>query len=92
MERPVGTLYVANLPWSTTEDELQSLFAEHVEVVDVRVIQDPLTGRSRGFGFVEVDGPDAVALAVSRLNGCEFNGRKLLVTAARKDRGARRGD
>ena len=84
MARHISTVYVANLPWETTEDQLHALFAEHVTVVDVRVIQDPQTGRSRGFGFVEVDGDGAVDKAVSCLNGCSFKGRQLLVAAARE--------
>jgi RNA recognition motif-containing protein len=87
VERDIHTIYVANLPWGTTEDELQALFAEHVTIVDVRVIQDPHTGRSRGFGFVEVEGADDVEKAVASLNGCDLSGRKLLVTPARERRG-----
>jgi len=79
-------MYVANLPWSTTEDELVTLFAEHVPVVGVRVIQDKETGRSRGFAFVEVDGPEAMQKAVSCFNGCDYRGRKLTVTPARNKR------
>jgi RNA recognition motif-containing protein len=79
-------MYVANLPWTMTEDELVTLFAEHVPVVGVRVIQDTKTGLSRGFGFVEVDGPEAMHKAVSCLNGCDYRGRKLIVSAARPKR------
>ena len=86
VEQDIGTVYVANLPWTTTEDELQAIFAQHVSVVDVRVIQDKETGRSRGFGFVEVRGPGAVEKAVACLNDCELNGRKLLVSPARQPR------
>lgn len=86
MDRDIGTVYVANLPWMTTEDELHALFAQHVPVVSVRVIQDKETGRSRGFGFVEVEGDDAVDKACATLNGCDFSGRKLLVTPARQKR------
>ncbi len=90
MQRHIGTIYVANLPWTTTEDDLQALFAQHVSVVDVRVIQDKLTGRSRGFGFVEVEGEGAVEKAVSCLNGYSLNGRQLLVSSARQKRGWQR--
>ncbi len=86
MERHVATVYVANLPWRTTEDELEGLFAEFGPVVDVRVIQDPVTGRSRGYGFVELDGAQSVQRAVTSLNGREFNGRRLLVSPARPKR------
>jgi RNA recognition motif-containing protein len=84
--RDIRTVYVANLPWSTTEDELAKLFADHVPVVGVRVIQDKETGRSRGFAFVEVEGPEDVDKAVSCLNGCVYRGRKLIITAARDKR------
>lgn len=83
MARDIRTIYVANLPWSTTEDELAGLFAEFVPVVSVRVIQDKHTRRSRGFGFVEVDGPEALEKACRCLDGCDYGGRKLLVTPAR---------
>lgn len=86
MARDIRTVYVANLPWSATEDDLATLFAEHVPVVGVRVIQNRETGRSRGFAFVEVDGPEAMHKAVSCLNGCDFRGRKLSVTPARPKR------
>jgi RNA recognition motif-containing protein len=86
VERHIGTIYVTNLPWTTTEDELHELFAQHLPVVDVRVIQDKQTGRSRGFGFVEVEGAEAVDKAVSCLNGCQFKGRQLVVTPARQRR------
>jgi RNA recognition motif-containing protein len=76
-------VYVANLPWRTTEDDLAVLFAEFGRVVDVRVIQDPTTGQSRGYGFVELDDADAAKRAVASLNGREYNGRRLLASVAR---------
>jgi RNA recognition motif-containing protein len=78
-----ATVYVGNLPWSTTEDDLAALFAEFCSVVDVRVIQDRLTGRSRGYGFVELPSPEDVARVVRALNGRRFNGRILVVSPAR---------
>ena len=86
MERHAATVYVANLPWRTTEDELGGLFSEFGPVVDVRVIQDPVTGRSRGYGFVELEGAESADQAVAALNGHEFNGRRLLVSPARPKR------
>ena len=86
VDRNIGTVYVANLRWRTTEDELHALFAQHVPVAFVRVIQDKETGRSRGFGFVEVEGDSAVEKACATLNGCDCSGRKLLVTPARQKR------
>ncbi len=86
MERHAATVYVANLPWRTTEDELGELFATFGPVVDIRVIQDPVTGRSRGYGFVELEGAESAEQAVAALNGREFNGRRLLVSPARPKR------
>ena len=76
------TLYVGNLPWSTTEDELAQAFAAHVEVKGCRIITDRETGRSRGFGFVEVADED-VERAVSAVNGTQLDGRDIIVNEAR---------
>jgi RNA recognition motif-containing protein len=76
-------IYVGNLPFSATEDEIRRLFAEHGEVIDVSLPQDRDTGRPRGFGFVEM--PDADAdKAVQALDGREFGGRALRVNEARE--------
>jgi hypothetical protein len=84
--RHIGTVYVANLPWRTTEDDLASLFRQFGRVVDVRVIQDPATGRSRGYGFVELADPESVRQAVVALDGHEYRGRRLVVSPARPKR------
>ena len=86
MSRYTATLYVANLPWRTTEDDLAALFAEFGPVVDVRIIQDPSTGRSRGYGFVELTDPGFTRAAVDALNGRDYNGRRLVVSHARPKR------
>ncbi|MDP2857229.1 MAG: RNA-binding protein [Bacillota bacterium] len=78
----IKTLYVGNLPWATTEDELAKAFAEFVEVKGCRIITDRETGRSRGFGFVEVDEVDAEK-AVQSMNGNALSGREILVNEAR---------
>jgi len=78
-----ATAYVANLPWRATEDDLASLFSTYGTVVDVRIIQDPATGRSRGYGFVDFAHPDSVREAVAALNGRDFRGRSLIVSPAR---------
>jgi len=84
VSRHTATVYIGNLPWQATEDDLAALFAEEFgPVIDVRVIQDPITGRSRGYGFVELPSHEHVPRAVASLNGCEFNGRALVVSAAR---------
>jgi RNA recognition motif-containing protein len=85
------TLYVGNLPWSTTEEELKNMFASHGNVISARIISDRNTGRSRGFGFVEVD-DGSVEKMISALNGYEFKGRKIIVNEAkpREERPQRR--
>ena len=81
-------LYVGNLPFSATEDEIKQLFGQHGEVHSVALIMDRETGRPRGFGFIEMD-DGAVAAAISALNGHEMDGRNLRVNEAqeRKPRG-----
>ena len=74
-------LYVGNLSFETTESELQALFGQAGSVETVRIITDRETGRSKGFGFVEMQtGGDE---AIAEMNGKEFNGRALTVNAAR---------
>jgi RNA recognition motif-containing protein len=79
-------LYVGNLPFNTTEDELRELFGQHGNVQSVRVVTDRETGRSRGFAFVEMDA-DAAETAIRALNGTQLGGRALRVNEAH-DRGA----
>ena len=74
-------LYVGNLPWKATEQELHDLFSQYGQVNSVKIISDRETGRSRGFGFVEMeDGGDE---AMQNLNGAEFGGRNIRVNEAR---------
>ncbi|WP_153556795.1 RNA recognition motif domain-containing protein [Roseimaritima sediminicola] len=82
-------IYVGNLSFKTTADELRDVFGEHGEVVSASVVSDRETGRSRGFAFVEMtDGADS---AIDALNGQEFGGRTLTVNEARprEERGGR---
>jgi RNA recognition motif-containing protein len=79
----VKKIYVGNLPWSTTEAELQDMFAPFGAVHSVAVITDRETGRSRGFGFIEMDQGDAEK-AISELNGREIEGRALRVNEAQE--------
>jgi RNA recognition motif-containing protein len=76
-------IYVGNLPFSATEDEIRRLFATHGEVIDVSLPQDRDTGRPRGFGFVEMGDADADK-AVQALDGKDFGGRSLRVNEARE--------
>lgn len=76
------SIYVGNLPWSATEDEIHSLFAAHGNVLSVKLVTDRETGRARGFAFVEMDDADAAA-AVEALDNSSFGGRTLRVNEAR---------
>ena len=76
-------LYVGNLSFKTTEDELRSTFGQFGSVTDVYVAMDKMTGRSRGFGFVEMADDSAADEAVNKLNGSELDGRKIVVSEAR---------
>ena len=75
-------LYVGNLSFQTTETELNDLFAQAGQVETVRIITDRDTGRSKGFGFVEMSG-DGAEKAIAQFNGSDFNGRALTVNEAR---------
>ena len=82
-------LYVGNLPFSASEDEVRELFAQHGTVISVNLINDRDTGRPRGFGFVEMEDHTA---AMSALDGYEMDGRNLRVNIAEeKRRDANRG-
>ena len=75
-------LYVGGLPYTTTQDELQEAFAQTGAVVSASIITDKMTGRSRGFGFVEME-DDAAMTAIEKFDGQDFEGRKLTVNEAR---------
>jgi RNA recognition motif-containing protein len=77
-------IYVGNLPWSTTSADLEAMFAPHGAVRSAEVISDRETGRSRGFGFVEMETDDGLQAAINALNGHEINGRPLTVNEARE--------
>jgi RNA recognition motif-containing protein len=76
-------LYVGGLPYSTTENQLQELFATHGSVQSARIITDKLTGRSKGFGFVEMASASEAQEAIRALDGKDFDGRNLTVNEAR---------
>jgi cold-inducible RNA-binding protein len=76
-------LYVGGLPYSTQEDALKELFAQAGSVTSAVIIMDKMTGRSKGFGFVEMSSAEEAANAISMFNDKEFEGRKLTVNEAR---------
>ncbi|MDX1691766.1 MAG: RNA-binding protein [Acidimicrobiia bacterium] len=79
-------IYVGNLPFSTDSDGLRGLFAEYGEVTSAQVITDRDTGRSRGFGFVEMADDDAAQKAINEMNGSSVDGRQLTVNTAKPRR------
>ena len=86
-------LYVGNLSFRVTSDELQDYFAGAGEVQSANIVMDRETGRSRGFGFVEMGSEDAANAAIAQFNGQEFDGRNMVVNEARprEDRGGSGG-
>lgn len=86
-------LYVGNLPYDTGDSKLQELFEEYGSVQSAQVIMDRETGRSKGFGFVEMGSDDEARAAINGMNGKEIGGRALTVNEARprEDRGGRGG-
>jgi RNA recognition motif-containing protein len=85
------TLYIGNLPWAVTPEDLTNAVQQYAEVISSRVATDRETGRSRGFGFVEVPADKAEEI-INALNGAEWAGRQLTVNEAqpRPERGPRR--
>jgi len=85
-------IYVANIPWKASDQQLKDLFAQYGDVVSAKIIMDKVTQRSRGFGFVEM-GDDAGRNAINELNGRDFLGKNLVVNEARprEERPARSG-
>ena len=76
-------LFVGGIPWATTSDDLQALFSQHGTVASATVITDKMTGRSRGFGFVEFENDAEADAAANALNNTDYNGRTLVVKEAR---------
>ena len=76
-------LYVGNLPFSVTEQDLEDLFGQSGQVESTNIVTDRDTGRSRGFAFVEMDSREAADAAIQALNGYEMDGRSLTVNEAR---------
>lgn len=76
-------LYVGGLPFAVTDGQLEEIFREHGTVESARVISDKFTGRSRGFGFVEMSSGEEAQKAIDALNGTQLEGRTLTVNEAR---------
>ena len=85
-------IYVGNLPYSSSEEEIEQLFGQYGEIISCALPTDRETGRPRGFGFVEMSNEDA-SKAIEALDGADFGGRSLAVSEARprQDRGGPRG-
>lgn len=72
-------IYVGNLSWSMTDEDLTNLFSQYGQVTSGKILKDKMTGRSKGFGFVEMDDDEAARTAIANLNETEVMGRKLIV-------------
>ena len=84
-------IYVGNLSYNTTESELESLFGAHGSVQSAQIISDKMTGRSKGFGFVEMASDEEAQAAIAALNGQEVDGRTLTVNEAKPKEDRPRG-
>lgn len=84
-------IYVGNIAYAVSEEDLRSTFAEFGEVESVRIISDRDTGRSKGFGFVEMSTEEEADAAIQSLDGAELSGRPLKVNKAKNDRPNRSG-
>lgn len=76
-------LYVGNLPWAFNNEKLMETFKSHGNVISAKVVTDRASGKSRGFGFVEMENESDANSAINALNGSELNGRKLVVSTAK---------
>ena len=91
----MGTnLFVGGISWDSTDDSLKTAFEEFGTVVSAKIIMDKMTGRSRGFGFVEMSTPEETQAAIAGLNGKPIDGRNVVVNEARprEDRGGEGGN
>ena len=84
-------IYVANIPYKSTEGELRQLFEQFGEVSSAKIIMDKFTQRSRGFGFIEMPDESAARQAINDLNGADFMGKNLVVNEARPKSDGPRG-
>lgn len=84
-------IYVGNLSWNTSDNDLHNHFAQYGEVISTRIITDRDTNRSKGFGFIEMEDDSAAEAAISALNGSDLDGRNIRVNEA-ENRDDRRGN
>jgi RNA recognition motif-containing protein len=84
-------IYVGNLPYNVVEEDLREIFEEYGEVSAVKIISDKLTGRSKGFGFVEMDDDQEAKKAIEELNNAELSGRNIKVNESRPKSNDSRG-
>jgi len=84
-------LYVGNISFRATEDDVKDLFSQAGEVVSVKLIKDAATGRLRGFGFVEMASQEEAQKAISMMNGCSFMDRNIVVNEAKPQERRERG-
>ena len=86
-------IYVGNMSFDVSESELREAFEQFGEITEVRLIMDKFSGKSKGFGFIEMPSKDEAEKAIEEMNGKEFKGRDLNVNEAKPkvDRGGRRG-
>jgi RNA recognition motif-containing protein len=84
-------IYVGNIPWDLTDEELKNAFAAHGQVSTAKIITDKFTGKSRGFGFVEMPEKSEAETAISSLNGKDLKGREIVVNEARPRKEGSRG-
>jgi RNA recognition motif-containing protein len=76
-------MYVGNIPYNTTEEDLRELFSEHGEIESLKIIQDQFTNRPKGFGFIEMANEEDAKKAIATLNGKDLKGKSLIVAEAR---------
>jgi RNA recognition motif-containing protein len=84
-------IYVANIPFKSSEADLKKLFEQHGEVTSAKIVIDKMTNRSRGFGFVEMADSAAAKQAINSLNGSDFEGKALVVNEARPKNDSQNG-
>jgi len=78
----MSSIFVGNISWKITEQELGDAFAQYGPIASVKIIQDRETGRSKGFGFIEFSDPGCIGNAIQNMDGAEVGGRQLRVNAA----------